>query len=159
MNNKQLIATTALVGVLSMAGHKALAQSPSQQPAKAVVVVPDNSDEDIKLFRKDLRSLKKQIIAANLDLDDTEAEKFWPIYERYTAELVEITDGKYSVLQEYAQNYATLSDEQAESYIKGRADVEASILQLRLKYPPIFRKALSGRLTALFFNSIGAWVW
>jgi hypothetical protein len=34
----------------------------------------DPVDEDIKLFRKDLRSVRKQIIAANMVLSDKEAE-------------------------------------------------------------------------------------
>ena len=58
----------------------------------------------------------------------------------------------YALLNEYAQNYSTITSEQAESYIKGRAAVEESIMQLRLKYFPIFRKVLSGTATALFFQ-------
>ena len=34
------------------------------------------SDQDLQLFRKDVRSLKKQIVAANMDLTDAQAEKF-----------------------------------------------------------------------------------
>jgi hypothetical protein len=45
-----------------------------------------------------------------------------------------------------------LTGEQAEQYIKGRAAVEQSIMELRLKYFPIFRKVLSGKSTALFFQ-------
>ena len=56
------------------------------------------------------------------------------------------------MIKDYAQSYTTLTGEQAESYVKGRATVEQSIMQLRLKYIPIFRKVLSGRLTALFFQ-------
>jgi len=99
-----------------------------------------------------VRSLKKQIIAANMDLTDTEAQQFWPIYDRYTAELAKIFDKKYALLNEYAQNYTTITGEQAERYIKGRADVEESTLQLRLRYFPLFRKVLSGTETALFFQ-------
>jgi hypothetical protein len=139
MNSKSLIATGVLVGVALLGGNTALAQN--------------FSDEDINLFRKDVRSLKKQIIAANMDLTDTEAERFWPIYDRYTAELATITDTKYALLEEYAQNYTTMTSEQAEGYIKGRAAVEESIMQLRLKYLPIFRKVLSAKSTALFFQT------
>jgi hypothetical protein len=56
------------------------------------------------------------------------------------------------LLQDYAQNFDALTDEQAESYIQGRAEVEQSIAQLRLKYFPIFRKVLSGKATAFFFQ-------
>ena len=45
-----------------------------------------------------------------------------------------------------------MTGEQAESYIRKRAEVEQSILQLRLKYIPAFRKVLSGRETALFYQ-------
>jgi hypothetical protein len=138
MHKKSLIVTALLAAAALMSGNKALAQDPA--------------DEDIKLFRKDVRSLKKQIVAANMDLTDTEAQQFWPIYDRYTAELVTITDKKYALLKEYAQNYSTITSDQAESYIKGRAAVEESIMQLRLKYFPIVRKVLSGRETALFFQ-------
>src|SRR5579864_1665193 len=145
--NKSLIATTVFVGVSLMSGNRALAQEPVSPAANQL-----SSDEDLKLFRKDLRSLKKQIIAANMDLTDAEAQQFWPIYDSYTAELVTIMDKKYALLNEYARNYTSMTNEQAESYIKGRAAVEESLMQLRLKYFPIFRKTLSGKSTALFFQ-------
>jgi len=66
-----------LAGLCLIGWRGAFAQSPAPRQA-ASVTVPDNSGEDIKLFRKDVRSLRKQIIAANLDLSDSEAEKFWP---------------------------------------------------------------------------------
>jgi Spy/CpxP family protein refolding chaperone len=107
-------------------------------------------DDDIQLFRKDVRSLKKQIIAANLELTDGEAQQFWPIYDRYTSEMIKITDKKFALLEEYARNYNTMTDEDADAYIQGRAAIEDAIVQLRLKYMPIFRKVLSGRTAALF---------
>ena len=143
MKKKALIATGLLVGVLIISGTTVLAQDTSAQAAV---------DEDIKLFRKDVRSGKKQIIAANMSLTDSEAQQFWPIYDQYTAELATITDSKYSLIKEYAQDYTTLTGEQAEQYVKGRAAVEQSIMELRLKYFPIFRKVLSGKSTALFFQ-------
>ena len=148
MNHKSLIVNAMLVGVSLITGNGANAQDPVRQVASA----QSSSDEDVNLLRKDVRSLKKQIIAANMDLTDTEAEQFWPIYDRYTAELIVITDQKYALLEEYAQNYTTMTSEQAEGYIKGRAAVEESIMQLRLKYLPIFRKVLSAKSTALFFQ-------
>ena len=148
MNKKNLIAIAVMIGVSSMIGGRALAQEPAARPA-AATFAPDPIDEDIKLFRKDVRSLKKQIIAANMDLTDTEAVQFWPIYDRYTSELAVISDQKYALLKGYSP---AMSDDEAESYVKGRAAVDESIMQLRLKYFAIFRKVVSGRLTALFFQ-------
>jgi hypothetical protein len=134
---KKLVFATALAFILAGAG-----------PASA----QDQVDEDIKLFRKDLRSQRKQIIAANMVLNDNEAEQFWPLFERYTKELVANQDQKYALLKEYAQNYTTLTDEQAEKYIQGRAAVEQATLEVRLKYFPLFRKVLTGKSTAVFFQ-------
>jgi len=141
MIKKSVIAMTMSIGFALMTGNRAVAQTSQVE-----------SDEDIKLFRNDVRSLKKQIIAANMDLTETEAQQFWPIYDKYTSELAAITDTKYTLLQEYAQNYSTMTGDQAESYIKGRAAVEESIMKLRLKYLPVFREVLSGKAAALFFQ-------
>src|SRR5882724_11083966 len=100
MNTKRAVVTTALAGLVLMTG-RAYPQNPAPQQAVAVATDQALSDDDIKLFRKDVRSLKKQIIAANLDLTDTEARQFWPIYDRYTAEMAKIWDKKFEVLKEY----------------------------------------------------------
>lgn len=111
-----------------------------------------STDDFVELLRKDVRSEKKQIIAQNMDLNDHEAEKFWPVYDRYAAELSKLYDTKLALLSDYGDNYSSMTGEQAENYIRKRADVEQSIMQLRLKYIPEFRKVLSGRETALFYQ-------
>lgn len=112
----------------------------------------NSADQDVDLLRKDVRSQKKQIIAANLQLTDAEAEKFWPIYDQYTADLVKINDAKYAAIKEYVQNYDTMSDEQATALTKQIIGVDESVAQLRQRYVPIVNKVLSGRKTALFFQ-------
>ena len=109
-------------------------------------------DEDIQLLKSDLRSQKKQIVAANMDLTDAEAEKFWPVYDRYAADAAKIYDTKIALLQEYLENYQTMSGDEAERYLRRRAAVEEDIMQVRLKYLPQFHKVLTGRQTALFYQ-------
>jgi len=109
-------------------------------------------DQDIKLLRENLRSRKKLIVAANMQLTSTEVEQFWPVYDQYAAELSKINDTKAALIEDYLQNLDTMTGEQAESYVRKRAAVEESVMQLRLKYIPTFRKVLSGRQTALFFQ-------
>ena len=149
MKKSRVVLATAFAGLVLMTAKRAPAQDLASKPT-AVETDQAPTDDDITLFRKDVRSLRKQIIAANLDLTDTEAQQFWPIFDRYTAEMRKLFDRKFEVLKEYAENYDTITDEQADTYIQGRAAVEESILQLRLKYIPIFRKVLSGKTAALF---------
>jgi Spy/CpxP family protein refolding chaperone len=157
VNQKNFFVTTVML-VAFAATSSALAQnsSPAKQEAAQGSIANDASqpspDDFIELLRKDVRSQKKQIIAENMDLSDAEAEKFWPVYDRYAAELSRIYDTKLALLKDYAQNYSSMTGEQAENYIRKRAEVEQSIMQLRLKYMPAFRKVLSGRETALFYQ-------
>jgi hypothetical protein len=147
---KRLTLAATLAGMVLTTSHPAAAQDATARPASMVTSDQQSADENIRLFRKDVRSLKKQIISANIQLTDAEAQQFWPVYDRYTGEMDKIEDRKFELLKKYAGDYSTITDEQADAYIQGRAAVEESILQLRLKYLPMFRKVLSGRTAALF---------
>ena len=138
---------------ISMAAFVVLAPSArNQSSAQTTPAAQSSVDQDVDLLRKDIRSEKKQIIAANLQLTDAEAEKFWPIYDQYTAELVKINDAKYAVIKEYATNYNTLTDEKALALTRQLLGVDQQVAQLRMKYVPIVSKVVSGKKTALFFQ-------
>ena len=165
MNTKSAL-FTAIVATVLLGNVGSFAQVQPSQPvksqAKQVSETSDNSsvtdassDQYLQLLRKDVRSLKKQIVAVNMDLTDSEAEKFWPIYDQYATEVARIYDSKLALIQEFSQNNETMTGDQAETYLRKRAAVEESIMQLRLKYIPIFRKVLSGRETHSFFKSTG----
>jgi len=157
VNHNKVVVTTLML-IAFAATNSVLAQNASsaKKDATKSSVANDasqpNSDDFIELLRKDVRSQKKQIIAENMDLSDAEAEKFWPVYDQYAAELSRIYDTKLALLNDYAENYSSMTGEQAENYIRKRAEVEQSIMRLRLKYMPAFRKVLSGRETALFYQ-------
>jgi hypothetical protein len=130
-------------------------QTPTQAQAPVGYGYADtqwSAEQDVQLVKSNLRSQKKQIVAANMDLTDQEAEKFWPVYDRYAGELAKIYDTKIALLQDYLDNYKTMSGDEAETYLRQRAAVEEHIMQVRLKYVPEFRKVLTGREAALFYQ-------
>jgi len=150
-----------LAGFLN--GSTGLAQNVASQPVRRLTStqevrpVPSEdfrtpSDEQIQLLRKDIRAQRKQLIAANMKLRGAETEKFWPIYEAYVDELVAINRTKYDLLKQYAASYDTMTDQEAGTSVGKWVTVDESVAQLRLKYIPIFRKVLSARNTALFFQ-------
>jgi len=110
------------------------------------------TDEDIQMMRKDIRSQRKQIIAANLKLTDAEAEKFWPVYEQYVSDLVKINGAKYALIKQYVETHGALTDAEAETSTSQWVGVDESVAELRKKYIPIFRKVLSSKNTALFYQ-------
>ena len=156
MNQKRFLVIglmlIALTATNSLAQNSPSAKNDASKTSTTDDASQPNPNDFVELLRKDVRSQKKQIIAENMGLSDAEAEKFWPIYDRYAAELSRIYDTKLALLNDYAENYTSMTGEQAENYIRKRADVEESIMQLRLKYMPAFRKVLSGRETALFYQ-------
>ena len=157
MITQRRIAVLTLVSMLLLSSRLLSAQESSQQASSTQSQASSgqsqgNPDQDIELLRKDIRSQKKQVIAANMNLTDQEAEKFWPVYDQYTNELVATNNRKYAAIKQYAQNYATLSDEQALDLTKQALQVDQDVAQLRMKYIPIFSKVISGKKTALFFQ-------
>ena len=147
------VAAAVMLGGFLFTAEPAFAQNDTTQTAQPVGnrVGAPSIDQEIALLRSDLRSTRKQVIAANMKLTPEEAEKFWPTYESYVGELVAINNAKYALVKEYLQS-TTLSDEQADSMAKRWVEVDESVAKLRLKYIPIFRKVLSAKGTAMFFQ-------
>ena len=156
MLKKASIAVLLLSGFLFV-GKASFAQNCAQNGAFQTVqplvsdVTPATLDEEIALMRSDLRSNRKKVIAANMKFAPDEAKWFWPTYEQYVNELVDMNNAKYALIKEYLQN-ENMTDEQADSLSKRWIDVDAAVVQLRLKYVPIFRKVLSAKSTAMFFQ-------
>jgi len=110
------------------------------------------NDANIQLMRQDMRSQRKKVVAANLPLTEAEATKFWPVYDQYIAETIKVNDARFALIQEYAKNYDTATDEQADSLIKRWIAFDQDNSQLRLKYIPEFEKVISLKKTAMFFQ-------
>ena len=149
MQNK--IAVAMLLSLI-LPGSSHLFSQATLQPSAASSPMKDTTDEDIVLLRKDLRSQKKQIVAANLSLTDKESQQFWPIFEKYTDELMAINNKKYAALKEYVQSYDTLTDQQAVKLTREALEVDQAVAKLRERYIPIFEKAISPKKTAAFMQ-------
>src|SRR5258708_30024239 len=74
-------------------------------------------EKDLALLRRDIRADKKQLIAANMTLTETEATKFWPVYDQYVIEMTKHNDEFYSLIKDYAANQKTMTDAQAATII------------------------------------------
>ena len=59
-------------------------------------------------------------------------------------------DERWALIKDYATNYETMTDAQAQDYIKREAANEQKVIALRMKYVPIFEKVISPKKTALF---------
>jgi hypothetical protein len=150
---KIIPAALAFIGICALGSPRVAAQDPSSQPAAAAPGSAEAfTNQQFALLLKDIRSIKKQVIAANLTLTDSEATKFWPVYEQYSAEFGKTNDARAALVKEYSDEYGTQTDEQADNLVRRWLDVDIAAAQLRQKYVPIFRKVLPGRKAATFFQ-------
>jgi len=144
----RIAAVVLMAGSWILSGAIANAQTTSSESGSAHVI----SDQDLTLLRKDLRSKRKQLIAANLKLTEADAAKFWPVYDQYIAELIAINDKKFGLIQEYADNWGKMTNDQSLLFARNWLDMDIATAQLRQKYVPIIAKVLDGKKTASFFQ-------
>jgi hypothetical protein len=151
---KKLLAALVIVGAYSLVSAPTFAQltDPQQPTASPSQTGQLMSSQDVDLLRQDIRSKKKQLIAANLKLTESEATKFWPIYDQYTRELVKINDSKYALIKGYAQTWGSISDDQAMIWLRRWLELDTASSELRSKYVPIVRGVLPGKKAATFFQ-------
>jgi hypothetical protein len=149
---KITFAALLLAGLCVVGSPRAVAQDTTSQSPAVDSTADAITDRQLALLRRDIRSIKKQLVAANLTLADSEATKFWQVYDQYSAETEKINDARTGIIKEYSDEYGTLTDAQADSLIRRWLDTDIEQARLRQRYVPIFRKVLPGKKAATFFQ-------
>ncbi len=141
---KKLVVSVFALAISFVASSTAFAQT---QTSAGV-----NVDTDVALLRRDLRADKKKLIALNLPLTETEATKFWPLYDQYAADMSKHYDEFYALIKDYAQKQKTITDSEASQMLNKWADLQVKLTQTRQKHIPMIERAVPGRKAALFFQ-------
>jgi hypothetical protein len=116
----------------------------------AAVVAPpaaraqDAEIANMEILRQKLRADKKALVAANMQLTDAEARKFWPIYDAYQADLQKINQRLGKLIADYANAYnsGTVSNATAKKLLTESQAIEASEVKLKQSYVPKLEQAL-----------------
>jgi hypothetical protein len=102
----------------------------------------------IELLRSDIRTEKVALITAAMGLTDAQSTVFWPVYREYELELSKLGDKKLAIIKEYAEQYHTLTDEQAKGLMDRNFKVQEDQLKLRKKYFKNLQKVIPASLAA-----------
>ena len=105
----------------------------------------------VTLLRTDIKAERKDIINAIMQFNDSDATKFWPIFQQYDAELNTIGDGRMKLIVDYARNYENLTNEQADALMSKAFELEAQRAILKKKYFDKMKAQLSATQAAKFF--------
>lgn len=147
-----LFGAAAMIATSAMPALAQDAAAPAAVPGATGATAQALTDADIDRMRAELRADKKKVTAETLQLTDAEAAKFWPVYDKYIAELTVINKAKYDLIKEYTEKFGTYTDAQATDLIKRWLQVDIDASKLRSKYVPIVGKVLPGIKTATFFQ-------
>src|SRR5271157_722251 len=150
---KSVVSVLVVFSALLVCSVSVMGQQAAPQSAPGADAQPNNiKDQDVEMLRADLRAQRKRIMAENMTLTADEATKFWPIFDQYRRAAIKPNDERWAVIKDYAANYSTMTDAQAQDYIKRANAVDEQLLALRMNYVPIFEKVISAKKTALFYQ-------
>ncbi len=112
----------------------------------------DKPADNMEILRETVLANKKLVIAENMKLTSSEAEKFWPVYEDYQKELGKIANQKLELIEKYAKNYQTMTDELAIELLDKYMSIEAQRLALQSVFVPKFKKVLPSIKVTRYFQ-------
>src|SRR5687768_3304571 len=75
--------------------------------------------DNMQILREKIKADKKLVVATNMELTESEAKGFWPIYEQYQKDLQKINQRLANVLESYADDFKkkSLTDDKAKKLI------------------------------------------
>jgi len=127
-------------------------QTYNQNAPETPVPLQGLSPQELQMMRRDLRKQKQQLIAENLPMTETEAVRFWAVYQKYSDELQVIDDEKFAMLHSYAQKWQSMSNDDSLIFMRRWLELDEKIVQLRSKYLLLVKDALPGKKAATFFQ-------
>jgi len=123
----------------------------------AVLAVPpagagEADEASMEVLRDTLRSNKKALVAVNLALSDDEARAFWPIYDRYQADLTVVGDRLLQIVDEYTRTFGNTTDDEARKLVDAYLAVQRDRAALLQSYAEPFAEVLPGRTLMRFYQ-------
>ena len=104
----------------------------------------DKPTANMDILREKIRADKKLVVALNMELTESEAKNFWPIYEQYQKDLQKINQRMANLLESYADDVRrkSLNDDKARKLIDEATAVDQAEAGLKSTYAPKLGKAL-----------------
>jgi len=114
----------------------------------------DKPADNMEILRDKIRADKKLVVATNMELTESEAKNFWPIYDRYQKDLQNINGRVLALLESYAADFKgkSLTDDKAKTLIDEAVAIDQAEANLKSTYAPQLGKALPARKVARYMQ-------
>ena len=114
----------------------------------------DKPTDNMQILREKVKADKKLLVATNMELTESEAKGFWPVYEDYQKDLAAINQRIAKLIESYAADYRskTLTDEKAKKLVDELIAIEQAETGLKASYVPKLSKVLSQKKVARYLQ-------
>ena len=112
----------------------------------------DKPADNMQIFREKVKADKRLIVADAMELKESEAKAFWPVYEAYQKEITALNDRTIALIKDYAQNYQSMTNQKAKKLTDESLAIQAAQQKLKASYLPKFRKALPDIKVARYYQ-------
>jgi hypothetical protein len=125
--------------------------------AAVPVVAEEKMASNLDILLQKVKADKKLLVAASLELTESEAAAFWPVYDSYQSDLMKINGRLAQAILAYADAYnaGPVPDDKALSLLNEILSIEESQLKLQRDYLPRVGKVLPGAKVARYFQVEG----
>ena len=108
--------------------------------------------DNMNVVREALRADKKALVADNMQLTESEAKAFWPVYEEYQTEMKVIGDRMVKLIENYGATHKVMTDDTAGKLLKNLMSIQRDRVTLQEKYLPKFEKVLPMTKVARYYQ-------
>ena len=114
----------------------------------------DKPAGNLEIIHEKLKADKKLIVAKYMELTESEAQKFWPVYDEYQKDLQRSNDRLQSLLESYAADYKgkSLTDEKAKKLLDEWIALEQDEGKRRGAFAPKVLQALPVKKAARYLQ-------
>ncbi len=114
----------------------------------------DKPADNMQILREKIKADKKLLVATNMELTESEAKNFWPIYEDYQKDLQKINERLIQALHSYAADYKnkSMTDEKAKKLTDEYLSIEQAEVKLKSSSVPKLNKALPATKVARYLQ-------
>jgi len=117
-------------------------------------VAQDKPADNMQILRDKIKADKKLVVATNMELTESEAKGFWPIYDQYQKDLQKINRRIANLLESYAADFRgkSLTDDKAKKLIEEAVAIEQAEANLKSTYAPKLSQVLPVKKVARYLQ-------
>ncbi len=121
------------------------------------LIAQSGMKDDMAIIQSVYGKSKKDLVGAYMKLAEPQAAAFWTVYDAYEVERKALGMKKMELVNDYARNYETLSEEKADELTKAALKNNIEVEKLMSKYYDKTKKVI-GSVNAAKFVQLEAYL-